>query len=184
MKNKRLQLRNWYKFLTLIFYYGIAYWLPRSYFPVFGPPSRKIRTLCGKILFRHCGKNVNIERKACFGCGFDIELGDRSGLGINCHIPSDTRIGNYVNMGPNCFILPHNHRFDRTDITMQQQGLGEVKTTVIGDDVWIGRNVTMTPGRVVGKGTIIGACCLLCKDFPEYSIVGGNPSKLIRSRKG
>ena len=41
----------------------------------------------------------------------------------------------------------------------------------------------MTTGRTVKKGSIIAARCVLTKDFPEYSIVGGNPSKLIRSRK-
>lgn len=40
----------------------------------------------------------------------------------------------------------------------------------------------MTPGRNIKRGSIIGAGGLLCKDFPEYSIIGGNPSKLIRSR--
>ena len=86
-------------------------------------------------------------------------------------------------MGPLVFILAQNHRIDRTDITMQEQGYTPARQTVIGDDVWIGRQVTMTPGRKIAKGTVIGACCLLCKDFPEYSVVGGNPSRLIKSRK-
>lgn len=86
-------------------------------------------------------------------------------------------------MGPNCYILGANHSFDNTDIPMIKQGMSIQKVTIIEDDVWIGRNVTFTPGRTVKKGTIVGACTLLCKDFPEYSIVGGNPSKLIRSRK-
>ena len=86
-------------------------------------------------------------------------------------------------MGPNCYILPHNHAFDRTDIPMWRQGVAEKKQTIIEDDVWIGRDVTMTPGRTIKKGSIIAACTVLTKDFPEYSIVGGNPSKLIKSRK-
>ena len=87
-------------------------------------------------------------------------------------------------MGPNCFIIKYNHSFDRIDIPMIRQGYQTTENvpTVIEDDVWIGMNVLMTAGRHIKKGTIIGAGCLLCKDFPEYSIVGGNPSKLIRSR--
>jgi maltose O-acetyltransferase len=50
-------------------------------------------------------------------------------------------------------------------------------------DVWIGRNVSFTNGRHVYKGTIIALGCVLTKDFPEYSIVGGVPSKLIKKRK-
>lgn len=86
-------------------------------------------------------------------------------------------------MGANCYILPHNHAFDRTDIPMCQQGFNEKKQTIIEDDVWIGRDVLMTPGRHISKGSIIAGGCVLCKDFPEYSIVGGNPSKFIKSRK-
>ena len=120
---------------------------------------------------------------ANFGSGLDIEIGDNSGIGINACIPSNTKIGDDVMMGPNCYILPNNHRFDRTDIPMWRQGNTEKLTTIIGNDVWIGRNVLMTPGRHIKNGTIIAGGCVLCKDFPEYSIVGGNPSKLIKSRK-
>ncbi len=58
----------------------------------------------------------------------------------------------------------------------------EKKQTIIEDDVWIGRNVIFTPGRTVRKGSIIGAGCVLTKDFDEYTIIGGNPSRVIRSR--
>lgn len=120
---------------------------------------------------------------AFFGSGFDIHLGNRSGLGINCVVPSDTFIGDNVMMGPNCYILNRNHAFERLDIPMIDQGYTEKKQAIIENDVWIGRNVTFTPGRHVKAHSIIAAGCVLCKDFPEYSIVGGNPSKLIRSRK-
>lgn len=129
------------------------------------------------------GKNVNVERRATFGRGTDIEIGDNSGIGKNAVIPSDTIIGDNVMMGPNCFILKSNHRFDDRSLPMIKQGFTYRKKTIIGSDVWIGRNVTMTPGRTIADGTIIGACCLLCKDFPPYSVVGGNPSKLIRRRE-
>lgn len=183
-KSKRLTWANWYKFIFLALYYGLFYWFPGSYFPILGKPSKFLRFMCAKMIFKKCGKRVNIERKANFGCGFDIEIGYRSGLGINSCEPSDTIIGDYVNMAPNCYILAQNHRIDRTDVTMQSQGSTPTLQTIIEDDVWIGRNVTMTPGRTIKRGTVVGACCLLCKDFPEYSVVGGNPSKLIRSRLG
>ena len=118
-----------------------------------------------------------------FGTGRNIEIGDNSGLGKNSVIPSNTVIGKNVMMGPNCYILPHNHIFSRTDIPMIEQGLEAPKATVIEDDVWIGRNVSMTCGRHIRKGSIIAMGCVLCKDFPAYSIVGGVPSKLIRNRK-
>lgn len=174
-----------FKFSTLIcliLYYGVAYWLPGSYAPLLGGASKRFRVFLCRHIFKHCGCDVNIERKANFGSGLDIELGDESGLGINCSIPSNTVIGRFVMMGPNCVILPHNHNFNRTDIPMCHQGLAPKLQTIIGDDVWIGRDVLMTPGRVIRKGSIIAGGCVLCKNFQEYSIVGGNPSKLIRYR--
>lgn len=85
-------------------------------------------------------------------------------------------------MGSNCCILNSNHVFDRIDVPMIEQGSKTGKKIIIEDDVWIGQNVLITAGRYISKGTVIGAGCVLCKDFPEYSIVGGNPSRLIRSR--
>ena len=169
--------------VCLICYYGFARYLPVSYFPIFGRCSKWLRYQLCKHIFKKCGKNVNIERLAHFGNGSEIEIGDNSGLGINCFIPKNTIIGVNVMMGPNCYIFASNHAFSRTDVPMIKQGFAEKKQTIIEDDVWIGRNVLMTPGRTISRGSIIGAGCVLTKDFPEYSVVGGNPSKIIRMRK-
>lgn len=168
--------------ICLIAYYGFAYWLPSSYSIWGGVIAKKIRTFLCRQIFKHCGKNINIERKAWFGAGCGIEIGDYSGIGINAHIPSDTIIGRYVMMGPNCLILDINHEVSDINKPMCFQGNTPRKQTIIEDDVWIGHSVSMTPGRHIRKGSIIAMHCVLTKDFPEYSIVGGNPSKLIKSR--
>ena len=54
--------------------------------------------------------------------------------------------------------------------------------TVIGNDVWIGQNVTFLPGVHVGDGCIIGANAVVASDIPPYSVVVGNPAKVIRRR--
>ena len=164
-------------------YYGLLYFLPSNTVPFLGKIACFLRYRCCRHIFKQCGKNVHIERKANFGSGRNICIGDNSGIGVNATIPSDTIIGKNVMMGPNCYILAQNHKFDRVDIPMIQQGLDSQRQTVIGDDVWIGRDVLMTPGRKIADGTIIAGGCVLTKDFEPYSIVGGNPGKLIRLRK-
>lgn len=166
--------------ICLIVYYCFAQYLPETgrFFNIGG----KIRYLLCKRIFKECGRDVNIERKAWFGSGAGIVIGDYSGIGINAHIPSDTKIGKYVMMGPNCFILDANHEFSSVETPMCFQGHSKRRQTIIDDDVWIGRDVRFTPGRHVKKGSIIAMSCILTKDFPEYSIIGGNPSALIRSR--
>lgn len=179
IKGRELRIRQ---IVCLILYYGFARYLPESYSIIGGRIGRYCRGFLCKHIFKRCGNNVNIERLANFGSGLDIEIGDYSGLGINCMVPSNTKIGDNVMMGPNVYILAQNHRFDRVDMPMIQQGFTAKKQTIIGNDVWIGRDVLMTPGRTISDGTIIAGGCVLCKDFPAYSIIGGNPSKLIKSR--
>jgi maltose O-acetyltransferase len=85
-------------------------------------------------------------------------------------------------MGPDCHIFHTNHNFDRLDMPIMDQGPSPRMQTIIEDDVWIGQQVIFTPGRTVKKGSVIAAGTVLCKDFDEYSIIGGNPSRLIRKR--
>ena len=54
--------------------------------------------------------------------------------------------------------------------------------TVIGNDVWIGQNATILPGVHIGDGAIIGANSVVASDVAPYTIVAGNPAKLIRKR--
>lgn len=109
-------------------------------------------------------------------------MGDESGIGARTTIPSNTIIGNHVILSRDCLILPRNHRFDRTDVPLNDQGVLSDKQTIIEDDCWIGLRTLLTPGRHVKKGTIVGMGSVLTKDFPPYSIVGGIPAKFIRSR--
>lgn len=54
--------------------------------------------------------------------------------------------------------------------------------TIIGNDVWIGYEVTIMPGIKIGDGAIIAAKSVVTKDVPPYTIVGGNPAHIIRQR--
>lgn len=137
--------------------------------------------MCRNI-FEYCGKNVNIQKGANFGGGRHIRIGDNSGLGLNCVIPDGSIIGKDVMMAPNVIIFGNNHEFKDITVPMRLQGVTQSKPIVIEDDVWIGQNVIITPGRTIKKGSIVAAGSVLTKDFPEYSVIGGNPARLIKSR--
>ena len=54
--------------------------------------------------------------------------------------------------------------------------------TIIGNDVWIGHNVTIMPGIQIGDGVILATNSTVTKNVEPYSIMGGNPAKLIKKR--
>jgi virginiamycin A acetyltransferase len=54
--------------------------------------------------------------------------------------------------------------------------------TTIGNDVWLGYRAAILPGVTIGDGAIVGAYSVVTKDVPPYSIVGGNPARLLRAR--
>jgi maltose O-acetyltransferase len=134
-------------------------------------------------LFKKCGRNVNIEHGADIGTGRHIEIGDNSGIGINCVIKAAI-IGANVMMGPDVVFISRNHNFDNPDTPLQDQGYHEGFPKVIEDNVWIGHRALILPGCVkIGKNSIIGAGAVVTKDVPAYAIVAGNPARIIRYRK-
>lgn len=170
--------RFWY-----VFYYGFARHLPTSYrYQPLGKLGRICRAMACRRLFRSCGQDINVEQSAHFESGWEIEIGDNSGLGVNCNVPFDLKIGNDVMMGPDVLIIGQNHRFDDLSVPMRLQGIKKVPPVRIEDDVWIGARVIVLPGRTIGKGAIIGAGAVVTKDVPPYAICAGNPARVIRLR--
>ncbi|MCW7551384.1 acyltransferase [Endozoicomonas gorgoniicola] len=126
------------------------------------------------------GKNIFFEKVARLSR--DLKIGDNSGVGINYEIQSNVEIGKNVMMGPEVVIYTENHNTARTDTPMMDQGMMKVRRVIIEDDVWIGRRVIILPGVKVGKGSILGAGSVVAKNVPEFSVVVGNPGKVIKSR--
>lgn len=162
-------------------FYGFARHLPYSVRPyAFG--ARRIRYLLCRQMFASCGRNVNVEHGATFAPAAEVSIGDNSGIGLNAFIAGGVVIGSNVMMGPNCTILGINHEIGRTDVPMISQGYSRPQPPIIEDDVWIGANVTILPGRRIGTGAVIGAGAVVASDVSPWSIVAGNPARVVRMR--
>lgn len=57
-----------------------------------------------------------------------------------------------------------------------------MERSIIGNDVWLGRNVILTNGANIGDGVIAAAGSVIIQDVPDYAIVGGVPARIIRFR--
>lgn len=85
-------------------------------------------------------------------------------------------------IGRELVTIPRNHKIDRIDIPMIEQGYTKATHIVIEDDVWIGDRVTILPGVHIHTHSVVAAGAVVTKDVPEYAIVGGVPAKVIRFR--
>ncbi len=172
--------------LNQALYYLVARHLPPSYSLFFiGRLSKKFRAFVCRQFFLSTGRDVNIEHGAYFGSGRLIEIGDYSGIGVDCHVPADIRIGKDVMMGPDVLIIGQHqsHRFDDLSMPMRLQGREDVAPVVIEDDVWLGARVIVLPGIRIGHGSVIGAGAIVTRDVPPFAVCAGNPARIVRFRK-
>lgn len=163
-------------------YYGFARHLPYSVRP-YSLGSRRIRYEICRHMFASCGCNVNVEHGALINSGRQIHIGDNSGIGFKAFISGPLVIGRNVIMGPSCTFLSMNRDVPRTDLPMIEQGWQPTRAPVIEDDVYIGANVTVLPGRRIGQGSIVAAGAIVASDVPPYAVVAGNPARVIKTRR-
>lgn len=140
----------------------------------------KIRQLLVSYYLKSCGKKLRVKNRAEISPNSSV--GNFSELGTRCMIQSNVTIGNHVIMGPDVKIYSRNHKSDRIDIPIQEQGKHYLKTA-IGNDVWIGANTIIVAGVAVGDHSILAAGSVVTKDVAPYSVVGGCPAKVLKSRK-
>ena len=112
-------------------------------------------------------------------------FGDQLIIGKFCAIAAGTK---FI-MGPanhrisSVTTYPFNlmgHGWEKVTPTLEQ--LPFKGDTVVGNDVWIGQNVTVLPGVHIGDGAIVAANSVVSRDVPPYVIAGGNPCRVIRPR--
>ena len=85
-------------------------------------------------------------------------------------------------MGPDVIMMATSHEFKSLNIPINKQGAKQEDPIIIGDDCWIGTRAIILPGVSIGNHSIIAAGAVVTHSFPAYSIIGGVPAKLIKTR--
>lgn len=126
------------------------------------------------------GKNSTIEDFSTVNNGVGhVHIGDRTRLGMSNVIIGPIKIGNDIMFAQNIVCSGLNHVYEDVNIPIADQPVSTSLIT-IEDEVWIGANAVITAGVTVGKHSVVAGGSVVTKDVPPYSIVGGNPAKLLK----
>jgi acetyltransferase-like isoleucine patch superfamily enzyme len=122
--------------------------------------DNKLRAHEGQLTL---GAKVVMGRDNVINTYLDIEVGDASIL------------ADWI------YICDFDHRFDRLDVPIKDQGI--VKSPVrVGSDVWIGEKASVLRGVDIGHGSVVASHCLVNTDIPPFSIAVGVPVRVVKSR--
>lgn len=144
------------------------------------------------------GEEVFVAADAAVFCS-RLRLGDRSYIGAHAYVTGEielgadstinpfavvrghVRAGDGVRIGAHSSVLGFNHGTapDRAVYAQPGSSLG----IELGDDVWVGSNVTVLDGVRIGSHAVIGAGSVVTRDVPEWAVVVGNPARQVRDRR-
>lgn len=109
----------------------------------------------------------------------NLVIGNNTRVGIGNTIIGPVTISDNVNIGQNVTISGLNHNYEDPGKTISEQGVSTMPIK-IENNVWIGANSVVLPGVQIGNHSVIGAGSIITKDIPPYSVVVGNPARIVK----
>lgn len=119
------------------------------------------------------------------GAGGSVIIGADSHIQGACNLKgfvADLRIGNQVQIAPQCAFSPYQHTFAERTRPLKNQPLASKGPIIIEDDAWLGLGVIVLDGVTIGRGAVIGAGAVVTADVPPYAIAVGTPARVIGQR--
>ncbi|WP_230676949.1 acyltransferase [Vibrio owensii] len=110
-----------------------------------------------------------------------VDVGDEVSIGQSLHLVSGGRvtIGGHTTISANVFISDVDHDYSIIGQHILEQPL-RIKPTSIGSNSFIGYGAVILPGTILGKNCIVGANAVVRGKFEDYSVIAGNPGRVIK----
>lgn len=143
----------------------------------------------GVEIFAEPGRNVVVgEGSAIAAYGFihgPCAIGSNVSINARCHIEGGSvgiSIGDDTRIGPFFNAYAFDHIFEDPNTPVRLQGVTS-RGIIIGKDVWIGANVSVTDGVTIGDHSVVGIGTVVTRDVEPYAVVAGNPARVIKYRR-
>jgi len=154
----------------LLYYHETARWLCRRKFRRFGR-NAEFRPFA----FAHSCSKISIGNNVIIHPGTVLSADPQ---------PNGTiTIEDDVSIGSNVHLYAVNHRYDRTDIPIKYQGYYPAEAVIVRTGAWIGASATILAGVTVGHNAVVGAGSVVTRSVPAFTVVAGNPARIIKHLK-
>jgi len=112
-----------------------------------------------------------------------LRIGDKTVFGSNVTVDGylDIDIGPECLVAEGSFVTDYDHEYRDPAVPIRKQGIVKSRTR-IGGDCWIGQGATILRGTAIGRGSVVGARSVVKGEVPAYSVVAGNPARVVRRR--
>jgi acetyltransferase-like isoleucine patch superfamily enzyme len=139
-------------------------------------PAR-VRELLAQLTGKEIDDSVTVFPPFSADFGKNISLGKRIFINSGCKFQDQggVTIGDDCLIGHNTVLATLNH-----DLSPSRRADMHPAPIVIGQNVWIGSNVTVLPGVTIGDNAVLAAASVVTKDVPENSVVVGSPARVVR----
>lgn len=127
-------------------------------------------------LFSSCGTNFRFNPRSNFIDPQDMSFGDDVFINGGAHFSGKIKVGDDVMFGPNVTAFGHDHYF-----AIEGKKLVEIESiwrhqgVEVGSHCWIGANVTILAGVILGNGCVVAAGSVLKGTYPPFTLIAGNP---------
>ncbi len=142
--------------------------------PCYAPRRVLLRCFGAKV-----GKQVNIANTATIYFPWNLEIGDWSAIGEHAYIYNLGKIviGKKATVSQRAHLCAGSHDYSDSTLPLLTPPIS------IGDQVWICADAFVGPNKIVGEGAVVGARAVVVKDVDPWTVVAGNPARLIKKRE-
>ena len=147
--------------------------------PFIGRPFNRWRIFLLRCFGATIGEHCSIYASVKVWAPWNLTLGDYVAIapGVELYTVDKITIGSMVTVSQRSYLCTASH-----DITNLMKPLTH-KPITLGNYTWVAAEAFVGPGRTIGEGAIVAARAVVVKDVPEWSVVGGNPAKVIGKRE-
>ncbi|WP_057914735.1 acyltransferase [Peribacillus muralis] len=139
--------------------------------------GRTFRNFVARQIVEEFGNGIIVDRGA--NLQERVVLKDGCTVGINCLVGVEAVIGKNSKLAPDCMVYTRNKLFHKEEGKFYDYR--PIQPVIIRDNCWIGARVIILPGVEIGESCVVGAGSVVTKSMPPFSVVAGNPAKVMKN---